>query len=527
MLKTDVKPSKLLQLKWKLLQTGNILFIFFENLYHSNRLYGFLLGAMLTFAFAPFNALPVVIISFTGLLHFISKARSNKSAFWLGWWFGYGYFLTSLYWIYNSLLVELSSFWWVIPFCIFGIPLYLAFYIAPIALVTHFFSYHPIKKILAFSSTWVVMELIRSYLFIPFPWNLLGNALNASNELLQSIHIIGIFGASFFIALFGSCFYTRNYKLIASLLLIISITWACGSWKLTNSEVTLIKNYKVRIVQPSFTEFHMGQTSTTRENLRKLAELSIMNRPHDVKYVIWHEAAYPYMFESGKGVEQNLGRLAPKHGALITGIDRHGLARDLSGDHFFNSMIVIGGNGEELAAYDKEQLVPFGEYIPFKSSLSFLKKITHGLEDFTSGKNLTKNIEVLDLPKFLPLICYEIIFPDLDVEDDTKWLLNITNDAWFGDSIGPYQHLAMARVKAVEYGLPLVRVANNGISVVIDQSGNILHRMNLNQLAIIDFYLPIHDFKNYLYFKWLFKILPFIIISMLLTLKFALHFKKK
>lgn len=526
MFEDEVKPSKLLQLKWMLLKVSFALIVFFEKLYQSNRLYAFLLGAALTFAFAPFNALPVVIISFTGLLYFVSKVRSMRAAFWLGWWFGYGHFLTSLYWIYNSLLIELSSFWWVIPFCIFGIPLYLAFFIAPIAVAAHYFSYHPIKKVLAFSASWVIMELVRSYLLLPFPWNLLGNTLNASNELLQSVNIIGVFGASLLIALFGSCFYTKNYKFITPILIVISLIWAVGSWRLENAHVKHIEKYKVRIVQPSLTEFHMGDDGKKTENLRKLAELSLIHRPNDVKYVIWHEAAYPNLYLPDGNDAHYLSKLSPPHGALIIGTDRYGLSRDLNGDHFFNSMVIIGGNGEELATYDKEQLVPFGEYIPLKQQLPFLKKVTHGLEDFSVGHNLTKNVEILDLPKFLPLICYEIIFPDLDVEDDTQWLLNITNDAWFGDSIGPYQHLAMARVKAVEYGLPVVRVANNGVSAVFDQYGKFLQRINLNELAIKDFNLPVAKSQNTRYFNGLFKITPFIIIFTLLLLKIAPHLRE-
>src|SRR3546814_903809 len=221
-------------------------------------------------------------------------------------------------------------------------------------------------------------------------------------------------------------------------------------------------------------------------NLRLRAQLSRAPGTREPTVIIWPETAVPYLLSAEPGLRQELASLVPPGGYLITGAPRVD-PQDPDGG-IWNALHALDERGAIAATYDKAHLVPFGEYTPLRSLLG-LAKLTVGSRDFSAGPGPV-SLDLPGLPPFSPLICYEVIFPGAVTPAAPaaapRWLLNLTNDAWFGDSSGPYQHFAAARLRAVEEGLPLVRAANNGISAVVDSYGRIVDRINLNDRGIID-----------------------------------------
>jgi apolipoprotein N-acyltransferase len=207
--------------------------------------------------------------------------------------------------------------------------------------------------------------------------------------------------------------------------------------------------------------------------------------------VVWPESATPYPLEDDPIARSMVGEVAPPGGYVLTGGERFDLASEPP--VAWNSLFVIDDAGALAGRYDKRELVPFGEYLPFRALLGQpgLGTLTRGTIDFHPGPGAV-TLELPGLPPFSPLICYEVIFPGAVVEPGARpaWLLNVTNDAWFGRSSGPYQHLAMARMRSVEQGLPLVRSANTGISAVIDPWGREQARMELGEMGTLDADLP-------------------------------------
>jgi apolipoprotein N-acyltransferase len=222
--------------------------------------------------------------------------------------------------------------------------------------------------------------------------------------------------------------------------------------------------------------------------VRKHIELSRRPGFDSRTHVIWPETAVPYFLSRQPDLRGVLARAAPAGGALLTGAPR--MSEQGGGRVFHNSLVALGPDGRTLGSYDKVHLVPFGEYVPLRQYLP-LPKLTQGASDFTPGDGHDA-LEIESLPPFSVLICYEAIFPDEVVKPGTRpaWLLNVTNDAWFGVSSGPHQHLASARLRAIEQGMPLVRAANTGISAIVDPWGRTLKRLDLQRVGILDGPLP-------------------------------------
>ncbi len=452
----------------------------------------YILGAILTLAFAPFGILPAVIIAFTGLLFLLDRYRKKSKLFWIGWFFGFGHFMTSLYWFSHALLSDPTQFGWMIPFALTLIPAVLGIYTGLVTYLLSFFNNSKVERMLAFISLWVIVEMLRTNFIIPFSWNLLGFAITASNTLLQFSTIAGVYGCSLLLAFVGSFLYTKNSCVIKVAIVLACFVWGYGNYKLIDKKSDTHTDFKIRLVQPSILEHPMGNRLKQNSALQKLVELSILHQDPKLKYIIWPEAAFPFGFRDYTNLN-HIAQIAPKNGAIVFGSDR--IIENLDKYTFYNSLIAISSEGQLIAVYDKEKLVPFGEYIPFKNFIPFVHKVTHGAEDFSSGLNPTNTIKIEGLPPFLPLICYETIFPNLNI-NGAEWILNVTNDAWFGKSIGPHQHFAMAKFRAAEYGIPVIRSANNGISAVISPYGEVLESLGTNNVGFMDIKLPKPLIKN-------------------------------
>lgn len=465
------------------------------------KLYLFLLGSILTSAFPPFFLLPCAVVAFSIFYLILSVEKTPRSAFISGWWFGFGHFVSGLYWFANSLLVDATRFAWMIPFAVSLIPALLAIYIGFAAWI-NFHLRKKINGIFSFAAAWIFCEFIRMQLFSGFPWNLAGYIWTVSDSVLQFAAISGIFGLSFLAIIFASIpaviFDISDKSIVISrknlwqVLAVMVIISGIALWGYNRIPTQIADSgIDIRIVQPNIPQNLKWDPEAEKQNFWKL--IDITKKPNEgfvPKIIIWPEAALPFILENEPEARKIIADAIPDDSILILGAIRK--QDDKRGFKVWNSVQVLDSSGEIITYYDKTKLVPFGEFVPLRNIFPFINKITPGNTDFSRGEG-AKVLKVKDTPPFSPLICYEVIFPfyrPAKVEKP-EWILNVTNDAWFGVSPGPYQHLNMARVRAIEQGIPLVRAANNGVSAVIDKYGRIIHKLKLNDEGVIDADLPI------------------------------------
>ncbi|HEU5047011.1 MAG TPA: apolipoprotein N-acyltransferase [Rickettsiales bacterium] len=454
------------------------------------------LGAFSAAALPPVYALPLLIPSFAGLFLMVRKAVSLRRAFWDGWWWGLGYFTLGLYWICISLFVEPDKFAWLLPFTLFGLPSVLGIYIA---IVTCAFKAVDTKlkkphiALLVFATLFILSEYARAHLFTGFPWNLIGYVWTVAEAPLQAASLMGVYGLSWltvFAASVPALFVEKEKPLLPNLIalmLVVGLTlW--GEVRLERHP-TEYSNVRMRIVQGNIAQSAKWDPQEAVGILMKYAELTRSPGLEGIDLVVWPEAAIPDYITPGTPLLQTLGELVPAKTLLLAGGLR---AQEHAGGEWlaWNSVFVIDHSGQVVTQYDKHHLVPFGEFIPLRHILP-LENISGGHGDFSAGKG-PATLAAGKVPPFSPLICYESIFPDEAVDKAHKpdWLLNVTNDAWFGRSSGPYQSLEMARMRAVENEMPLIRAANTGISAVIDAYGRVIMTLPLDKSGVIDSFLP-------------------------------------
>jgi len=474
----------------------------------SQRGIAFLLGAMGALGFAPVFLLPALLLSLSGIWFLLERNIEDKSSvfkiFWLGWFFGLGHFTAGLYWITYALTVDLASFWWAMPLALFGIPAILAAFTGTSFLLTSFWPYKGISRAFAFAAIWVGVEWLRGHLFTGFPWNLLGYAWAFSAEMRQFASLGGVYGLSFLTLLMavslvyiaGKRSFERNISL--SIYLVTTLFWLWGKEHLSTPQVTATPPLAIRLVQPSTPQTLKWDPAQKEANLQKLLEMTAQPSLIPLKAIIWPESAVSFFLEQDLNHRLLIADALPQGSLLFTG----GLRRTDDGVkllNLWNSLLVLNDKGDMVAHYDKSHLVPFGEYLPFRSFLDrvfgkgSIKKITAGTLDFTAGSGPTTLPLPQELPPFSGLVCYEVIFPRAVINPTQPrpgWIINVTNDAWYGNASGPYQHLEAARFRAIEEGIPLVRVANSGVSAVFDAYGRTVGSLRLNEKGVLDVFLP-------------------------------------
>jgi apolipoprotein N-acyltransferase len=477
----------------------------------------FAVGAATILAFPPFSVIPVLWIAFPLLLWLLNGCRTAWAAAAAGWAFGFGHFLTSFYWIANAFYVDADTFGAFAVPAVAALSAGFAFYIAIVCGLTHLFPppgagdlpherlAADVPRVLFFASAWTVVEWVRGWLFTGFAWNPIATVW--SEELtpvglpvIQVTALIGTYGLGFFTvlaagagALLGTSFRQRKIWMAAAApTAFLVVVAAAGALRLAEADTATVPGVKLRLVQANISQADRARPELWAGHIQDYLRLSTEGRPEGTTAVIWGEAAVPPLFflnasEQGRRL---LARAAPPGGVLITGADRG--TRDAAGAvQIYNSLFTLTDTGEITATYDKTHLVPFGEYMPLRWLIPF-DKLTEGVGDFSKGAGLV-SLTADSLPPFTPLICYEAIFSGAVTPASgprPRWLLNLTNDAWFGMSSGPYQHYAAARLRAVEEGLPLVRVANTGISAVIDGHGRTRAALGLGMRGVLDLELP-------------------------------------
>ncbi len=472
-------------------------------------------GAVATLALAPFNLWPLMFVSFPVVVWLIDGSAAGRlggvwAAATAGWWFGFGYFLAGLYWVGHAFLVDAKVFGWLLPFAVVGLPAGLALFpAAGLALARWMWMRGPVR-IVALALALTIAEWLRGHLLTGFPWNAFGYALTGSLTLAQGAAIVGIWGLTFVaVAAFASPATLADERsdtplpwlplLCAAVALTGLATY--GAIRLARTPTSLVEGVRLRIMQPNLQQNEKFNYGSKQQVMRRYLALSDRATGperagvRDVTHLIWPESAFPFFIAREADALAQIADLLPPGTVLITGGARP--EETAPGSRIvrgYNSVYVIDHDGSILAVYDKVHLVPFGEYLPLQRLLeSFgLQQLTKVQGGFISGER-RRPLGVPRAPHALPLICYEIIFSGEAVPRDAErpgWLLNLTNDGWFGDSTGPYQHFQQARVRAIEEGLPLVRAANTGISAVVDPLGRVIRKLPLGVEGVLDSALP-------------------------------------
>ena len=449
------------------------------------------------------NMTPMLLVAFPGFVWLTDGSTGFRAAFALGWSFGFGFFLIGLYWIAAALFVDIAQFWWLVPLAVAGVPAGLAIFTGGASLTSYAacrsLRLGGTERILAFAACWIAAEWLRGHVLTGFPWNLLGYVWSADYPgglaMLQATAVIGIYGLSFITVLAATLparlgdFSGNRWAPTLAAILLIALPMAWGFNRLAQGRPADVPGVVLRLVQPSIPESMKNDPNEMLANFRRLFALSTSPGGDKATAILWPEDAAPPFLERDAGARNAVAQAVPPNGYVITGTVRTDAAPEAP-THVWNTLVAVDRAGALRASYDKFHLVPFGEYVPLRAILP-MQKITPGAIDFSAGPG-PRTVELPGLPPFSPLICYEAIFPGavIDPAQRPGWLLNITNDAWYGYSSGPFQHLAIARVRAVEEGLPLVRVANNGISAVADPYGRIVGRLDLDAIGVLDEKLP-------------------------------------
>jgi apolipoprotein N-acyltransferase len=471
-------------------------------------------GALSALAMAPFDAWPVLFLSFPVMVWLIDGAGAGRwrgvpAAAMAGWWFGLGYFVPGLYWIGYAFLVDASTFAWLMPFAILGLPAFLALYTALGFALARLIWTRDASRLLALAATLTISEWLRGHALTGFPWNAFGYALTEPLALAQTGSLIGLWGLTFLsVAIFASPAVLidgmsrgrRPWIAPATALALLIAMAIFGGVRLTHQPTTLVANVKLRIMQPNLQQDVRFNYSAKAEVMQKYLTLSDRasgpqsTGVRDANILIWPESAFPFFLTREADAMAQIADLLPKGTVLITGAVRApDLPPGVKITRAYNSIYVIDHDGSVLSVYDKLHLVPFGEYLPFQTWMEKLgfEQLTKVQGGFIPG-TIRRTLEIPNAPRVLPLICYEAIFPgDAAPRGDRPgWIVNLTNDGWFGISTGPYQHLQQVRLRAIEEGLPVVRAANTGISAVIDPLGRVIAQLGLGLEGVLDAGLP-------------------------------------
>ena len=482
------------------------------------RFIALLAGAVAALAMAPLDIWPALALALPVGVWLIDGAGTHGRHPWLstmrsaagaGWWFGFGYHLAGLWWLGAAFLVNGDEFAWALPLGVLVLPAGLALFFALAFAVARLLWDDGPWRILTFAFALSGAEWLRGHVLTGFPWNVPGMALAANLALAQAASLIGLYGLTFLaLAIFAApatiateqSLRGRFGPLALALAALIALA-AFGQWRLSYGPPGMVAGVRLRIMQPNLAPDQRFVPANREEIIANYLALSDKatsperSSVADVTHLIWPESAFPFILTRDPVMLERIGAMLGDETTLITGGIR--AQEPLPGEfgaRYFNSIYVIGKGGAVLGYADKVHLVPFGEYLPLQDWFDRLglRQFVRVPGGFTAGRE-HKTLAIPGLPEASPLICYEAVFPGEVVPPSGKpvgLLVNLTNDAWFGLTSGPYQHLAQARLRSIEQGLPLVRAANTGISAVVDPFGRIVASLPLGIEAVLDSDLP-------------------------------------
>lgn len=464
-----------------------------------------LAGAVAALAMPPLFLFPLLALSFALLLWLIdgiaeaAAARRYRIAFLVGWTFGFGYFLAGLWWVGAAFLVESDVFGWLLPIAVAGLPALLALFTGCGVVTARLMWSASPARACALAAGIGLSEYVRGIAFTGFPWNAFGYALTGTGAQMQAASLIGVDGLTvlaIFISLAPAMWFARDRELsrlrnliVAGAVALLFGQLVFGEIRLLLADATPLPGVRLRLVQPNLTQAERLDRNQHIDILERYLRLSRPNPDQPAPtHVIWPESALPFRLgDSPQALTRITGMLAPD-AVLILGMLR---GDDLDQRRVLNSLFVLDDKARIRDRYDKVHLVPFGEYLPFSDVLSFI-----GLEPltrifaFVPGQQRGP-VAGGKAPPFAAMICYEAIFPgEVAQEGRAGWLVNISDDSWFGDTPGPRQHFHQARLRAVEQGLSLARVTTTGRSALFDPYGRIVASLEIGREGVIDAGLP-------------------------------------
>lgn len=458
-------------------------------------------GVVMVFAFPPFDIWPIAWFGIAPLF-FVIHDKKPRERFLLGFIWGITFFLGTVYWVVNSMVnygnVPIFASVIVLMLLVIMLGLYFAVfgYFLPLTSpIKTFGDRSHISHLVLVPCLWVSLEYIRTFLFTGFPWVLLGYSQTAFLPIMQIADITGVYGVSFLIVMVNVFLFKCGVNIkkeAVMVFLILFFALAYGFFRITQID-NLTKDWrqiKIGIAQGNIDQAHKWDPAYQEETINIYKKLSeeIAGAGQGIDLIVWPETATPFWLQSDEKLGPIVFDVAKALSAnLITGSPSYRYSLDGLTTNYFNSVFLISNKGEIIGRYDKVHLVPFGEYVPLKRFLPF-EKLVAGIGDFSAGKELTPLS--LNGGTFGVLICFEIIFPHLArdfVNEGSDFLITVTNDAWFGRSSAPYQHLSQSLVRSIENRVFLVRAANTGISAVVDPVGRIKAKSGLfTRETIID-----------------------------------------
>lgn len=501
-------------------------------------------GAFASLALAPFDFVAALFVSFPILVWLLDGASQQtakgffakrRPAFMTGWAFGFGYFTAGLWWLGNTVLVSPQGHLWMLPFAIFGLPAILAIFFGLATSLARQLWSDDLSRIFALSASFGLFEFLRSFVLTGFPWNIIGYAAMPIPLAMQFVEIVGIYGMSIltvFVASTPALLTTKKGLKPGVLLslLIVATQLVYGAYMLL-SHHQAFSDKIVRLVQPSIDQSdkwnHDRRDKIFQTHLSLTSAPTKDNTPAP-NIILWPETSVPYILTRTPPALDQIAQTLETKQILLAGAVKLENAVAGQRDQYFNSVYALDSEGEILGSADKMHLVPFGEYLPFEDWARSIGLAP--LAESFGGYSASHQIRTIDLPdgtKILPLICYEIIFPKYAnrPELNADFIVNVTNDAWYGDTPGPYQHLRQSQIRAIETGLPVIRAGNNGISAITDNRGRILSGMAINYIGFLDYDIPVKREvlldNNYRFIIYIVIIFGFFAFSALRKFKFT------
>ncbi len=432
----------------------------------------------------------ILPVAFGGLYLLVVGATRRTAGF-AGWAFGVGFFLFGLSWIAESFFVDAERFGWMAVPAVAGLAVGLALFPAAAMAAFAATGVKGVPGALIFAVCWSVSEWLRGTVLTGFPWNLIAYAWADYDIPRQAAAWVGSYGLGLLTVLLSVLPATllmrdrrQNVLVVFLFMALVAGAGTLGTLRLMG--ITSPTDTTVRIVQGNIPQTEKWDPAFRARNITRYLDLSAQAGGFDV--LLWPESAFPGYLDEDPEMLDQIAEHLPEGSALLTGAQTREPGG--TGIRYRNSILAVDQTGRIVTRYAKHHLVPFGEYVPLRGFLP-LQRLTAGLGDFTPGPG-PQTVELPGLPPVGLSICYEAIFPGrvVDAASRPDWIFNATNDAWFGASLGPRQHLASARMRAVEGGLPMVRAANTGISAVIDGYGRIIARLGLDETGVLDARLP-------------------------------------
>lgn len=468
-------------------------------------------GAFGALMLPPFGIFVAGFVSFGVLIWLLDGAaadpdagliRRHVPAFMTGWLFGLGYFVASLWWTSNSLLVEADEFAWALPLAIFGLPAYLALFYGFGTALARLFWTDGYARVLALAGAFGLAEWLRGWVLTGFPWNAVGQGIMPFPLMMQSLSVTGshlmntlavlVFASP---ALIATGRGGRIAMAVATVLFAAHLGF--GAWRLSLPLPELDETTRiVRVVQPvidqsaKLDDNERSRIFETHLELSKVAPAEGQRRPD---YIVWPETAIPFILTQNPDALVRIADALDDGQILIAGAVRTESSGAGNTGRYYNSVYVIDSQGQIIGAADKVHLVPFGEYLPFEDFWNRLGLFA--IAAMPGGYSAAAEHRALVMPdgtRILSLICYEIIFPSevQAMAELADVIFNLTNDGWFGYTPGPWQHFLQARLRAVETGLPVVRNSNSGVSAVIDPRGDVKAGLAFQSVGYFDAPIP-------------------------------------